>query len=107
MSSLTLTQQALDLTALGAAFTLAAALASPGAVGTVTRSVFARESHVFVSLVILLLAWSVCLAMLWLNRVAPALRWRGEFMEVVKAVSLCMLILSTAELVLEWQTVNK
>lgn len=104
---LTLAQQVIDLTALGIAFWIAAALASPGSVTVVGHAVMARESHVFASLLILLLSWSACLSTLWLSRSEPTITWQDELIEVIKAVSLCMLILSAAELILEWQTVNK
>jgi exopolysaccharide biosynthesis polyprenyl glycosylphosphotransferase len=106
-SSLTFTEQLLDLAALIAAFVAASAWASPGAVAAVSRSVVEGKTHVFGSLLILLVSWSACLSALWLSRERAALRWYEELIEVVKAVSLCMLILSAAELALEWQTVNK
>jgi exopolysaccharide biosynthesis polyprenyl glycosylphosphotransferase len=106
-ASLTFTGQLLDLAALGAAFLAAAAWASPGSVGVVSRTVAAGEPHVFVSLAVLLASWSACLWALWLSRAQAARRWAEELMEVVKAVSLCTLILSAAELALEWHTVNK
>jgi exopolysaccharide biosynthesis polyprenyl glycosylphosphotransferase len=106
-SSLVMSYRALDLLALGIAFVLSAALASPGSVQSVSRALVARETHVFFSLFILLISWSVCLSSLWLYRSKRLSRWQDELLEVVKAVSLCTLILSTAELILAWQTVNR
>jgi exopolysaccharide biosynthesis polyprenyl glycosylphosphotransferase len=106
-ASLTFTEQLLDLAALGAAFLAAAAWASPGSVSVVSRTVVAGEPHVFASLAVLLASWSACLWALWLSRAQAASRWAEELIEVVKAVSLCTLILSAAELALEWHTVNK
>ncbi len=106
-SSLILTHRVLDLAALSLAFVLAAALTSPGSVQTVGRSVLARESHVFLSLAVLLISWSVCLSSLWLYRSKRLSNWRDELAEVLKAVSLCTLLLSTAELLLQWQTVTR
>ena len=106
-SSLILTHRVLDLAALSLAFVLAAALTSPGSVQTVVRSVLARESHVFLSLAVLLISWSVCLSSLWLYRSKRLSNWRHELAEVLKAVSLCTLLLSTAELLLQWQTVTR
>jgi exopolysaccharide biosynthesis polyprenyl glycosylphosphotransferase len=97
----------LDLVALGLAFVLAAALASPGSVQTVSRSVLAYKPHVFLSLAILIVSWSVCLSSLWLYRSKRLSNWRDELAEVVKAVSLCTLLLATAELLLQWQTVTR
>ncbi|HYE73166.1 MAG TPA: sugar transferase, partial [Blastocatellia bacterium] len=104
---LTLAQQFIDLTVLGIAFWIAAALASPGSIAMVSQSVIAREKHVFASLLILLVSWSAGLSTLWLSRDEPNVNWQDELIEVFKAVSLCMMILSAAELMLEWQTVNK
>ncbi|MBL8204155.1 MAG: sugar transferase [Blastocatellia bacterium] len=106
-SSLLVTHRVLDLAALGIAFLMAAAMTSPGSVQTVSRSVLARESHVFLSLAVLLISWSVCLSSLWLYRSKRLANWREELVEVLKAVSLCTLILSTAELILQWQTVHR
>jgi exopolysaccharide biosynthesis polyprenyl glycosylphosphotransferase len=97
----------LDLVALGLAFVLAAALTSPGSVQTVSRSVLAYKPHVFLSLAILIVSWSVCLSSLWLYRSKRLSNWRDELAEVVKAVSLCTLLLATAELLLQWQTVTR
>jgi exopolysaccharide biosynthesis polyprenyl glycosylphosphotransferase len=106
-SSLIVTHRILDLMALGLAFGLAAALTSPGSVQSVSRSVWARETHVFLSLAVLLGSWSVCLSSLWLYRSKRLANWRDELAEVLKAVSLCTLILATAELILQWQTVTR
>jgi exopolysaccharide biosynthesis polyprenyl glycosylphosphotransferase len=106
-SSLTFTYRVLDLIALSLAFVMAAALTSPGSVPSVCRALWARELHVFVSLTILLLSWSVCLSSLWLYRSKRLASGRDELLEVIKAVSLCTLLLSAAELLLEWQTVHK
>ena len=106
-SSLVFTYRVIDLAALSIAFVMSAALTSPGSVQSVSQSVLARESHVFLSLTILLISWSVCLSSLWLYRSKRLARWQDELTEVIKAVSLCALILSTAELILEWQTVNR
>ena len=106
-SSLIIMHRALDLAALGIAFVMSAALTSPGSVQSVSRSVLAREAHVFLSLTILLISWSVCLSSLWLYRSKRLSHWQDELLEVIKAVSLCTLILATAELILEWQTVNR
>ena len=106
-SSLILTHRVLDLAALCLAFVLAAVLVSPGSVQTVGRSVITRQPQVFLSLAILLVSWSVCLSSLWLYRSKRLSNWRDELAEVIKAVSLCTLILSTAELILQWQTVTR
>jgi exopolysaccharide biosynthesis polyprenyl glycosylphosphotransferase len=106
-SSLILTHRILDLAALCLAFVLAASLISPGSVQTVGRSVMTRQPHVFLSLAVLLISWSVCLSSLWLYRSKRLANWRDELAEVIKAVSLCTLILSTAELILQWQTVTR
>lgn len=106
-SSLIVTHRILDLLALGLAFGFAASLTSPGSVQSVSRSVLAREGHVFFSLAVLLSSWSVCLSSLWLYRSKRLSNWRDELAEVLKAVSLCTLILSAAELLLQWQTVTR
>lgn len=106
-SSLIVTHRVLDLLALGVAFGLAAALTSPGSVQAVGRSVLAREPHVFLSLAVLLGSWSVCLSSLWLYRSKRLTNWPDELGEVLKAVSLCTLILATAELLLRWHTVTR
>ena len=106
-SSLLVTHRLLDLAALGLAFMLAAVLTSPGSVQSVSRSVLAHEPHVFLSLAVLLISWSVCLSSLWLYHSKRLATWRDELADVLKAVSLCTLILSTAELILEWQTVHR
>ncbi len=106
-SSLLVTHRLLDLVALGLAFVTAAALISPGSVQAVSRSVLALEPRVFLSLAVLLISWSVCLSSLWLYRSKRLANWRAELIEVFKAVSLCTLILSAAELILQWKTVNR
>ena len=106
-SSLLVTHRLLDLAALGLAFMWAATLTSPGSVQTVSRSVLSREPHVFLSLAVLLISWSVCLSSLWLYHSKRLANWRNELADVLKAVSLCTLILSTAELILQWQTVTR
>jgi exopolysaccharide biosynthesis polyprenyl glycosylphosphotransferase len=47
------------------------------------------------------------LSSLWLYRSKRLSNWRDELAEVVKAVSLCTLLLATAELLLQWQTVTR
>lgn len=106
-SSLTITYRVLDLAALSLAFVLAAALTAPGSVQAVGRSVLAYETHAFVSLVMLLMSWSACLSSLWLYRSKRLSNWRDELAEVLKAVSLCALLLATADLLLQWQTVTR
>lgn len=106
-SSLIVTHRVLDLVALCIAFVLASVLASPGSVQAVSRSVWAHEPHVFFSLAILLGSWSVCLSSLWLYRSKRLSNWRDELAEVLKAVSLCTLLLAAAELLLQWHTVTR
>ncbi|MFN0120432.1 MAG: sugar transferase [Blastocatellia bacterium] len=106
-TSVVLLHRLLDLFVLGASFALAVALTSPGSMTAVSQAALRGETHVFVSLGILLISWSAGLSALWRRRAPGPQRRQAELGAAFRAVGLCTLILSTAELALEWQTVNK
>ncbi len=65
------------------------------------------QFNAVMGLLLLLIGWHLSLSSLWIYRSKRLSNWRDEGMEVLKASSLCMLILAAVVPMVEWHWVSR
>ncbi|MFN2501629.1 MAG: sugar transferase [Pyrinomonadaceae bacterium] len=97
----------LDLSALSFALWLAFYHGGPEGVGYVVQSVTEPSVNSTIFLAGVFCSWAFILSSFWLYRSKRLASWKDEFVDVLRAVSFCSLILATLILMAEWRVFPK
>lgn len=106
-TSLTLTHRLLDVAIICAAFLFSAESLGANALQDLLSGIRTYQFNVGLGIALLLIGWQVSLSSLWFYRSKRLSQWQEECGDVIKAASLCTLVLAAVVPVVEWYWVSR
>ncbi|MFZ1701742.1 MAG: sugar transferase [Pyrinomonadaceae bacterium] len=97
----------IDLSALSFALWLAFYYGGPEGVDYVVQAFYAPTTTSSIFVMGVLCSWAFVLSTFWLYRSKRLASWQDEFIDVLRAVAFCTLILATLILIAEWRVFPK